>query len=121
MIKEYRERKIKIKNLEKKLEDLNLNAQTKEQEIERLHCEWLQKIQELTVLLSTNFQKFLTSFGCSGIIELDIGVTRVNILYLLLFFLTIIIIYDLNRFNLKCWFIVRFSSIWAFDKGAISQ
>ncbi|KAL4131729.1 hypothetical protein QTP88_009002 [Uroleucon formosanum] len=76
LIKEYRERKIKIKNLEKKLEDLNLNAQTKEQEIERLHCEWLQKIQELTVLLSTNFQKFLTSFGCSGIIELDIGVTR---------------------------------------------
>ncbi|XP_022172006.1 structural maintenance of chromosomes protein 5 isoform X2 [Myzus persicae] len=76
LIKEYKERKIKIKNLENKLESLNLNAQTKENEIERLHSEWLPKIQELTNLLSVNFQKFLKSFGCSGIIELDIGVTR---------------------------------------------
>jgi hypothetical protein len=66
--------------LEKKLESLNQNAQTKEYEIDRLHSEWLPKIQELTGLLSENFHKFLKSFGCSGIIELDIGVTRVNIL-----------------------------------------
>lgn len=98
MIKEYKERKIKIKNLENKLESLNLNAQTKENEIERLHSEWLPKIQELTNLLSVNFQKFLKSFGCSGIIELDIGVTRVNILCLL-FLLAVIIIYDLNPNN----------------------
>lgn len=76
LIKEYKERKMKIKNLEKKLENLNLNAQTKENEIEKLHSEWLPKIQALTTLLSANFQKFLKSFGCSGIIELDIGVTR---------------------------------------------
>ncbi|XP_016657266.1 structural maintenance of chromosomes protein 5 [Acyrthosiphon pisum] len=76
LIKEYKERKIKIKNLEKKLENLNLNAQTKEHEIERLHSEWLPKIQELTALLCNNFQKFLSSFGCSGLIDLDIGVTR---------------------------------------------
>ncbi|XP_026817249.1 structural maintenance of chromosomes protein 5 [Rhopalosiphum maidis] len=76
LIKEYKERKIKIKNLEKKLESLNQNAQTKEYEIDRLHSEWLPKIQELTGLLSENFHKFLKSFGCSGIIELDIGITR---------------------------------------------
>jgi len=80
-------------NLENKLESLNLNAQTKEQEIERLHSEWLSKIQELTNMLSINFHKFLKSFGCSGIIELDIGVTRVNILCPLLL-LAIIIFYD---------------------------
>jgi len=77
------------------LESLNLNAQTKEHEIERLHSEWLPQIQELTLSLCDNFRKFLTTFGCSGIIELDIGVTRVNILYLL-FFLAIIITYNLN-------------------------
>lgn len=77
------------------MENLNNNAQTKEYEIERLHSEWLPKIQELTTLLSVNFQKFLMSFGCSGMIELDVGVTRVNILYLL-FLLAIIIINDLN-------------------------
>jgi len=76
LIKEYKERKIKIKNLEKKLESLNQNAQTKEYEIDRLHSEWLPKIQELTGLLSENFHKFLQSFGCNGIIELNIGVTR---------------------------------------------
>jgi len=77
------------------LENLNLNAQTKEHEIERLHSEWLPKIQELTALLCNNFQKFLSSFGCSGLIDLDIGVTRVNILYQL-FFWAIIINYDLH-------------------------
>jgi len=62
------------------LETLNLSAETKASEIEKLYSEWLPKIQELTCLLSVNFQKFLKSFGCMGIIELDIGVTRVNIL-----------------------------------------
>ncbi|XP_050058944.1 structural maintenance of chromosomes protein 5 [Aphis gossypii] len=76
LIKEYKERKIKIKNLEKKLETLNLSAETKAYEIDKLYTEWFPKIQELTYLLSVNFQKFLTSFGCKGIIELDIGVTR---------------------------------------------
>lgn len=76
LIKEYKERKIKIKNLEKKLETLNLSAETKASEIEKLYSEWLPKIQELTCLLSVNFQKFLKSFGCMGVIELDIGVTR---------------------------------------------
>lgn len=80
------------------MESLNLNAQNKELEIERLYSEWLPKIQELTLLLSSNFQKFLKSFGCSGLIELDIGVTRVNILCML-FLLAIILIYDFNPNN----------------------
>ncbi|XP_025193514.1 structural maintenance of chromosomes protein 5 [Melanaphis sacchari] len=76
LITEYKERKIKIKNLEKTLENLNQSAHTKEYEIERLYSEWFPKIQELKNLLCVNFQKFLLSFGCSGVIELDVGVTR---------------------------------------------
>lgn len=81
MIKEYKQRKLKIKNLESKLEDLNSNSQSKEVLIEKLYSEWFPKIKDLVSLLSTNFQKFIRSFGCNGIIELDIGVTRVNIVY----------------------------------------
>lgn len=79
MINEYKQRKLKIKELEKKLEDLNTDAQSKEEQIERLHSKWFPKLQELVSLLTTNFEKFLESFGCNGLVELDIGVTRVNI------------------------------------------
>lgn len=81
MIKEYKERKLKIKDLESKLEALNTNAQSKENSIEKLHSEWFPRIKELSNLLSTNFQKFIRLFGCNGMIELDVGVTRVNIVY----------------------------------------
>lgn len=79
MINEYKQRKIKIKELESKLVALNTSSQSKEVVIEKIYSEWFPKIKELSNLLSTNFQKFIHSFGCNGVIELDIGVTRVNI------------------------------------------
>lgn len=81
MINEYKQRKLKIKDLETQLEDLNTNSQSKEVLIEKLFLEWFPQIKELSDLLSSNFQKFIRSFGCNGIIELDVGVTRVNIVY----------------------------------------
>lgn len=63
------------------MEDLIANAQSKGDLIEKLHSEWFPQIKELSSSLSTNFQKFISSFGCNGIIELDIGVTRVSIVY----------------------------------------
>lgn len=65
--------------MEKKLEDLNNNAQNKESQIEIIYSEWFPKLQELAGSLCTNFQKFLKMFGCNGIIELEVGETRVNI------------------------------------------
>lgn len=65
------------------MEVLNEGVQSKEELIESLHSEWFPKLKELTDLLNLNFVKFLNYFGCDGLIELDIGVTRVNI-YLLI-------------------------------------
>lgn len=90
MIQEYKERKSKIKDLEKKLNDLNNNAQSKESQIEKLYSSWLPKIKDLVSLLSMNFQKFLTTFGCNGVIEFQCGATRVNIVYLI--WLTMIVL-----------------------------
>lgn len=67
-----------MKKLEKKLECLNKDSQSKEKEIERIHSNWLPKLQELVGSLSSNFSTFFSSFGCQGVIELDVGVTRVN-------------------------------------------
>lgn len=110
MIHEYKERKVKIKILEKKLVDLNNNAQSKESQIEKLHSSWLPKLNDLVGLLSMNFKKFLMTFGCNGVIEFQSGVTRVNIVYLI--WLTIIVlnprmfiysmISNLMGFQLKC-------------------
>ncbi|VVC40914.1 Hypothetical protein CINCED_3A020659 [Cinara cedri] len=76
IIQEYKNRKLNIKNMQKQMEDLNNNAQSKETEIETLQSEWLPKLKALVNLLSKNFSTFLTSFGCDGVIELDTGVTR---------------------------------------------
>lgn len=64
--------------MENKLKCLNYNAQNQESEIENIYADWFPKLQELTNLLSLNFQKFLELFGCNGTIDLDIGLTRVN-------------------------------------------
>lgn len=64
--------------MENKLKSLNYNAQNQESEIGNIYSDWFPKLQELTNLLSSNFQKFLALFGCSGIIDLDMGLTRVN-------------------------------------------
>lgn len=79
LIQEYKERKLNIRNLEIQLENLNNHTQSKEKEIETLLSEWLPKLKALVSLLNTNFSRFLTSFGCDGLIELDTGVTRVII------------------------------------------
>lgn len=78
-MKEYNDRKVKIKDLESKLTNLSNDVGKKEKKIELIHSNWFPKIQELCKELSNNFQKYLLSFGCNGIIELNIGCTRVNI------------------------------------------
>lgn len=88
LIKEYKERKLRIKDLEKKLENLNNETQNKESQIESLHSVWLPKLQEFSGLLSKNFQKFLNRFGCTGVIDLDMGLTRVKIIVWLLILLS---------------------------------
>ncbi|XP_050443520.1 structural maintenance of chromosomes protein 5 [Adelges cooleyi] len=76
LIKEYRERKTKIKELEKRLKNLNADAQSQEQQIETLNTVWFPKLQQFVGLLNSTFQQFLVTFGCNGVIELDVGVTR---------------------------------------------
>lgn len=83
---------MKIKNLETKLNNLNESREKKEDMIEKFHLQWFPKLQEFSALLNSNFQKFLTLFGCRGLIELDIGVTRVSITYLPILLLPIFII-----------------------------
>lgn len=87
LIKEYNGRKLRIKELKTKLENLDNEAQNKESKIESLHSVWLPNLQEFCGLLSKNFQKFLMRFGCTGVIDLDTGLTRVNIIVYLLILL----------------------------------
>lgn len=90
-MEQYKQRKINIINMEAQLENLNNYTQTKESEIEKLLSEWLPKLKNLVGLLNTNFSRFLTSFGCDGLIELDTGVTRVNIGYAFSFIIKFIL------------------------------
>jgi len=64
--------------------DLNNYIQFKTNEVKMIHLEWFPSLQEFCSLLSTHFQRFLTSFGCSGFIKLEVGESQVNIVYLLM-------------------------------------
>lgn len=70
---------MKIKDLENKLKIVNNNVQSAEEQIENLHVRWFSELKNLVDLLNTNFSKFLNTFGCNGLIELDTGLLRVNV------------------------------------------
>lgn len=82
---------MELKDMEDKFDDLYNYIEFKKNEVERIHHTLFPSVQELCSVLNTNFQRFLASYDCNGLVELHVSKSKVNIVYQLVS-LSIIII-----------------------------
>jgi chromosome segregation ATPase len=80
-VREYRQRKKEIGQLEKDLANRQQALDGHQEEIEKAKKDWLEPLQNLIEKINENFSYFFSCMSCAGEVDLNIPDNAVSIIY----------------------------------------
>ena len=81
VVREYRQRKKEIGQLEKDLANRQQALDGHQEEIEKAKKDWLEPLQNLIEKINENFSYFFSCMSCAGEVDLNIPDNAVSIIY----------------------------------------